>query len=156
MRYICRTYAPHLLGKTPEDAMHVDMVTDVLVTHRQNIVGVVYCPKADYETRLAKWENGPCTTTLTLLSKYLGEKDLFIRDITLTDFVAWETLDQTRMMTPDTINKFPNLYEYIKRFAAIPKIQAYLKSDRFREWPLNNKSAAFGGNEKPNGIEKLY
>jgi glutathione S-transferase len=55
----------------------------------------------------------------------------------------YELLDQHRIMIPGCLDPYPKLTAFMANFEALPKIKAYMASDKFMKRPLNNKSAAF-------------
>ena len=48
-------------------------------------------------------------------------------------------------MVPDCLKNYPNLIQFLDRFQKLPKIAAYMKSQRYMAAPINNKHAKFGG-----------
>ncbi len=64
--------------------------------------------------------------------------------LTCVDFLAYEYLDQQKLLAPNIVEKFDNLVQFLARFESLPTIAKYLKSDKFIKWPLNNDSALFG------------
>jgi len=48
------------------------------------------------------------------------------------------------MLAPEQINSHKKLSAFIQRFEALPRIRAFIESNRFRKSPINNKMAAFG------------
>jgi glutathione S-transferase len=63
--------------------------------------------------------------------EYLGSRPWFAgENITFVDFVMYELLDWFRMLDEDVLAKHGKLMDYLKRFEKLPKIEAYMKSDR--------------------------
>jgi glutathione S-transferase len=56
----------------------------------------------------------------------------------------YELLDQHRILEPAIFKETTNLKAFLDRFEALPKIKAYMESDRFMKAPLNNRMAKFG------------
>ncbi|VUZ56454.1 unnamed protein product [Hymenolepis diminuta] len=87
---------------------------------------------------------------LEALSKFLGDKKYLIGDkLCYADFVLYENLDVFEVFEPGCLDKYPNLKRFKKDFESLPKIKAYLESDRSIKWPLNNWQAKFGGGFEP-------
>ena len=63
--------------------------------------------------------------------KFLGERQYFCGATpTFPDFHMYELLVQHRMLAPDQINSHTKMAAFIDRFEALPKIKAYMESDR--------------------------
>ena len=56
----------------------------------------------------------------------------------------YELLDQHRLLEPTCLKDTPNLEKFLSHIEELPKIKAYMASERFMSAPLNNKMAAFG------------
>nr|XP_006825914.1 PREDICTED: glutathione S-transferase Mu 5-like [Saccoglossus kowalevskii] len=84
---------------------------------------------------------------LAAFSKFLGDNDWYAgKNITFVDFVMYELVDQLLYVDPKVLDKYNNLKAFQSRFETLPKIDAYMKSDRFMKNPLNNPTAFFGMN----------
>ena len=65
-------------------------------------------------------------------SKFLGDRKFFASDdVTLVDFRSYELMKVLTIFSSESFQDFPNLVEYVKRFEELPKIKAYMHSDRF-------------------------
>ena len=79
----------------------------------------------------------------------MGDRQFFAGEfLTFPDFVMYELLDQHRMLAPDQIKAHKKLDTFVDRFEALPKIRAYMESDRYRKGPINNKMAKKKSNLK--------
>ncbi len=56
----------------------------------------------------------------------------------------YEILDQHSVLEPTALDAFPNLKQFQARIRGLPKIAAYMKSDKFISYPLNGVIASFG------------
>jgi len=141
LRYIARKN--DMCGKTEQEKVWVDMMADEAMDFRNGWVRLCYNPKFD-ELKgdyLAK----TLPAKLDAFEKFLGERQYFCGATpTFPDFHMYELLVQHRMLAPDQINSHTKLAAFIDRFEALPKIKAYMESDRFRKAPINNKMAKFG------------
>ncbi|XP_040854575.1 glutathione S-transferase Mu 4 isoform X6 [Ochotona curzoniae] len=82
---------------------------------------------------------------LKQFSQFLGEKPWFAGDkITFVDFLTYDVLDLHRVFVPSCLEAFPNLKAFVSRFEDLPKISAYIKSNRFLPRPLYTKVATWG------------
>jgi len=140
LRYIGRKN--NMCGSTEMERARVDMAADQVMDLRNGFVRLCYNPdfdnlKSGYLTNL--------TGTLELFSNFLGTNSWLAGEtLTFPDFHFYEMLDQHKQLSSDCLSKFPNLVAYCQRFEELPKIAAYMKSDKFMKAPLNNKMAKFG------------
>uniref|UniRef100_A0A3Q2XFU8 glutathione transferase n=1 Tax=Haplochromis burtoni TaxID=8153 RepID=A0A3Q2XFU8_HAPBU len=68
----------------------------------------------------------------------------YLNIITFVDFVMYELLDEHRALEPKCLENFKNLNDLMKRFEALERIAAYMKSPRFMKGPINNRMAQWG------------
>ena len=69
---------------------------------------------------------------LDSFEKFLGSRQFFCGDSpTFPDFHMYELLVQHAMLAPEQIKARKNLSAFIERFEALPKIKAYMASDRW-------------------------
>jgi len=142
MRYLGRKH--DLFPKTEEEIIRVDLVEGEALDLRINYVLLCYGISGDYET------NKPAFLTklagkLKEMSNYLGTHQWFAgENMTYIDFVLYEIFDQHLVMEPTLFDAFENLKAYVERFRGLENISAYMKSDKFIEYPLNGPQAAYG------------
>ena len=75
----------------------------------------------------------------------MGDRLFFAGDsVTHPDFFVYELFWAHRKMAPGTIEKFPNLVQFMNRLEALPRICDYIKTDKFLKSPINNRMAGFG------------
>jgi len=140
MRYIARKNG--LIGKSEQEMVRVDMMAEQSMDFRNGLVRLSYNPnydqlRPDYLVKLQ--------TTLKQFSDFLGSGDWFAgANISFVDFIMYELLDQHRILDPECLKSFGNVAAFLDRFEKLPKIEAYMKSNRFMKSPLNNKMAKFG------------
>jgi glutathione S-transferase len=58
---------------------------------------------------------------------------------TWVDFMMWHNLDVHRLMDLQCLAPYPKLSAFLSRFEALTQIAAFMKSDKFCYWPINNK-----------------
>ena len=64
--------------------------------------------------------------------------------MTWVDFFLFEQIEVFAWITEgEFLTRYPNLAEYHKRIAALPKFSEYYKSDKYMVRPFNNKMAKF-------------
>lgn len=71
------------------------------------------------------------------------KKVIFVLQVTVADFPMYELLDQHTRMKSDSLDAYPKLTAFLKRFRELPKVKEYLEQDCVKNLPINNKVAAF-------------
>lgn len=89
-------------------------------------------------------------THLAAFEKVLGDRRPWLtgQGLCYADFHLYEMLAQHVHLHLSILENFPLLRAYISRFEELPSIVQYRHSDAYLEWPLNNRSAAYGGELK--------
>ena len=82
---------------------------------------------ANYESLLSK-------------KKYLTGDNPFVGD-----FFLWHVLDIHECLEPNILESLPNLAKFKAAIASLPTIDNYLKSDKFKKFPINAPTAKWGG-----------
>jgi len=140
LRYIARKHGGDLLGKSEEERNRVDMVTEQCMDFRNGFVTLAYRTfdkKDDYLAALP--------AKLKALEEFLGDRTFFAGDnLTFIDFHLYEMFFAHNKLAPEIVQKHPKLVAFVKRFEDLPKIKAYMESPKYKNLPLNNKSALFG------------
>ncbi|XP_040854573.1 glutathione S-transferase Mu 1 isoform X4 [Ochotona curzoniae] len=133
LRYLGRKH--NLCGETEEEKIRVDILENQAM---------------DVSNQLAEEKQKPeylkgIPDMLKQFSQFLGEKPWFAGDkITFVDFLTYDVLDLHRVFVPSCLEAFPNLKAFVSRFEDLPKISAYIKSNRFLPRPLYTKVATWG------------
>nr|AFM86832.1 Glutathione S-transferase Mu 3 [Callorhinchus milii] len=140
MRYIARKHG--LCGEVEDEKIRVDVIENQCMDFRMEFFRVCYSPdfvklKPGYVEKLPD--------LLKQFSTFLSEKPWFAGEkITFVDFLLYEVLDEHLIFEAKSLDEFKNLQAFFKRFEALEKISAYMKSDRFMKGPINNKIAKWG------------
>ncbi|XP_052679113.1 glutathione S-transferase Y1-like [Crassostrea angulata] len=129
LRYIGDKHA--LLGKTPKEKVDCDMMVENAMDFRNGVVRLCY--NKDYE----KIKDDYFANVKDKLRQFAGDS------ITICDFPIYELLDQHRLMKPGILDDYPNLTKFVERFENLPKIKAYMASDKFMARPVNSNLAMF-------------
>jgi len=129
------------------EAWRVDQAADQIVDVRSGFVGLCY-GRTPFDQRETYCEN-TLKPQLKQLDRYMAGNN-FVAGETLSyvDFMFWEILDHMELMDPSLFDGLDNLKAFKKRFAELPKIAAYISSDKFMRGPCNNKMAAWGGDKE--------
>ena len=65
--------------------------------------------------------------------------------LTYVDFMAYEFLDQSRLMLGmDILDGYPKIAEFMTRFEELPRLKEYFASERFKKFPILSDRAYFG------------
>eukprot|EP01006_Ploeotia_vitrea_P057560 TRINITY_DN68190_c2_g1_i1.p1 TRINITY_DN68190_c2_g1~~TRINITY_DN68190_c2_g1_i1.p1 ORF type:complete len:240 (+),score=115.38 TRINITY_DN68190_c2_g1_i1:51-770(+) len=150
-RYVARSLGK---GLYPSEASvaelgYVDMLTEVAMDLRNDIIRCCYGRKEEYPARLQRFQARfpPVLAQLVAYkNKHVTQGPWLVgKDgkLSFVDFILWELLDQIRIMWPDAWSKDDKVVvDFMAAFESQPAIAAYLKSDRAIK-PANNKTAAF-------------
>uniref|UniRef100_A0A8C5KYD0 Glutathione S-transferase n=2 Tax=Jaculus jaculus TaxID=51337 RepID=A0A8C5KYD0_JACJA len=137
LRYIARKH--NLCGETEEERIRVDILENQTMDTRMQMAMVCYSP--DYEKQKPELLKS-IPEKMSLYSQFLGTRPWFAGDkITYADFLAYDVLDQHRILEPKCLDAFPNLKDFMARFEGLKKISAYMKTSRFLPRPLFAKMA---------------
>jgi len=106
-------------------------------------------PKDEFEVTLA--------AMLSQWDTFLKGKDFLNGNLSYIDFMFWELLDVISLVFPETLfDKNENILTYYKNFAHLPKIHAYLESDKFQVSPISGPQAQYGGDNTLQRTKKFY
>jgi glutathione S-transferase len=141
LNFVARKWKPELLGTTLEKQSHVDMLVHEAYDFRNKLVGIFYSP--DCDKKKAGFVADVLTPNAQKLSNYLGDKDWFVGELTVVDFLFYELLDQARLFSPGTLEHHENLKNFFERFEALSAIKRYMASPDFIKRPINAKMASF-------------
>ena len=84
--------------------------------------------------------------SLTQYETVLGERKYLMGDkLFVGDFFMWHLLDINECLDPTVLDDFPNLARFKKDVESLPQIDSYLKSDKFKKFPINGPFAKFAG-----------
>ena len=64
--------------------------------------------------------------------------------LTYVDFIAYETLENCRLLLPGEQILTPKLKVFMSDFEELPKIRDYLNSKRFKKFPLWSERSSVG------------
>jgi glutathione S-transferase len=142
MRYLARKY--DLFAADEKSLTRQDLVEQQIQDMRWNFTFGVLINKAEYEKNKALFLEETLPKQLELLSKFLGDSEWLIGKLNYVDFLAYETLEWLRQFSPENMQKFENLTQYLKRFESLPAISAYINSSKFKNWPLFSPFVSWG------------
>ncbi|XP_003747409.1 glutathione S-transferase Mu 1 [Galendromus occidentalis] len=78
--------------------------------------------------------------------QFLDKKQWIMGDLmTYVDFYLYEMLDWHILLDKTILDAFPNIASYSERIRKLPAIEAYMKSDRYIDWPLVSPLAPVWG-----------
>ena len=85
------------------------------------------------------------TKRLALLErKLLKSPKWFGIDLSYVDFLAYDIIDHQRILFPKILNDFIRLKLFVEDFEALPTISEFLKSNRYRKYPLWSERSFLG------------
>ncbi|NXX45712.1 GSTM2 transferase, partial [Tricholaema leucomelas] len=138
LRYIARKH--NMCGETEQEKAYVDMLENHFMDFQTRIGDLCYSP--DFE-KLKPAYLEQLLGKLQELSRFLGSRKWFVGDkLTYVDFVAYDVLDQHRVLAPECPElQGGNLGQFLQRFEALERISAYLRSGRFLRFPFFGPTA---------------
>jgi glutathione S-transferase len=80
---------------------------------------------------------------LRKLAGLLGNKNFIAGELTWFDFTLADLLQTLVLLDGELLKGFPKLEEYYLRVWGLPSLKEYFGSERFRERPCNNYTAAW-------------
>jgi len=147
LKYIARKFD---IGQKLNDteAWRVDLATDQVADVRGGFVGLCYGFRTPFDQRESFCSN-TLRPQLEQLDRFMdGVQFVAGQTLTYVDFMFWEILDHMKRFDDSLFKGLDNLNAYFTRFAELPKIKAYISSDKFMTGPCNNKMAKWGGDKE--------
>jgi len=136
IRYLARKHG--LVATKEEEIIAMELTEFEIEDFKNNFVELCY--GSGYEENKVNYEKN-LPHSLAKLENFLGNKTWWAGEkLTYVDFMVFETLDQHTIFSATCLDNFPHLKAFVKRFSELPKIEAYLKSDRCLKRPCNNPS----------------
>ncbi len=142
MRYLARKC--DLFATDEKSLTRQDLVEQQIQDMRWSFIFGVLSNKAEYDKNKALFLKETLPKQLELLSKFLGDNEWLVGKLNYVDFLAYERLDWLRQFSPENMQKFENLTQYLKRFESLPAISAYINSSEFKSWPLLGPILSWG------------
>merc|ERR1711997_1309554 len=88
---------------------------------------------------------GRIASQIEVVGGLLGDNPWFAgQNLTFIDFHFYELFFQHSKLAPDAIADCKKISAFVKRFEELPKIKAFMESDRYENFPMNNRMAFFG------------
>jgi glutathione S-transferase len=145
MRHLGRKF--DLCGSSEAERAHIDVVNEQVMDLRNAFIWLVYMVAKDkFDEHAASYKSDMLPVHLSKMSVLLGDDAKFFGHSddkpSFADFHAYEMLSQHTVFEPTSLDAFPNLAAYKKRFEQLAPIASYLASDRFHARPINNPAAA--------------
>ena len=143
IRYLGRKHG--LVATDENSIVRQELVEQQLIDARNSFDELaMFAPVFDEEKVL----NENVVPQLELLDPFLGTNEWFAGSkLTYVDFLAYEVLDWFRLFSPESVNKYENLSNFLNRFENLPPITAYKNSLEFISWPLFGPIAKWGYNQ---------
>ena len=138
IKYICSKHGPSLLGRTPAEIAHVEMVAGVI----GDLKGAVTMPCYTSGDRAAI--SALILEKIKPISAYLGNKTFLVGDsVTYVDFILFELCELMSFITEGQLfAQNHNLGPYCDRVKGLPRLSEYYADDtKCMKRPFNNKVA---------------
>jgi glutathione S-transferase len=129
VRYLAREHG--LDGRDAGERLAVDVASETALDARVAFGQIRFSPQWQDEAAKAKFIQESAPAHFARLEKVLGDGSWFVGSApTYADAVAFETLERYLFAWPDALSAFAKLGAFMKRFEALPGIQAYSKVRR--------------------------
>jgi len=141
LRYLGRRHG--LVPQTDAEWIRVDQAEFEEFDLRDGFASLCYNP--DFEQARLDWAKN-LKVKLDQWNTFIGAGP-WIAGVRLTyvDFSLFDILDQIMHLEKNALDGFPGLQDFMARFGNLEKVAAFMKSDRYIKYPLNNRMAKFGG-----------
>ena len=146
LRYLGRKF--NLIGGSEGERVRIDLVEQQLVDWRNQ--GLIFYDPEYVEKHADAYKAG-IKEKLAQLSAFLGDRQFLSGgSVSYVDFLAYEYLDvHARLLIPGLLSQFPNLEALVKRIEELPGVKAFMASERFIKYPVNNHQAKWGSKYVP-------
>ena len=147
LRYLARRF--DFYGDSETDRIEIDILQEEAYDFRNKIVDAAYTLGEGYAAVYENFSNNTLPHYLDSFETYLVHRDnkrFFVGSrLSLVDFVLYELFWQMVLMVPNSIaeSSRPTLFNFIKAFEEVPRIAAYLQSEKYIERPINSPWASF-------------
>ena len=142
LRYLGRKFK--LDGSSEAERIRIDLTEQQVQDCWSSLIREIYSPTASTESLQAHRDN-VVPDQLAALSRFLGSKDFFSGgSLSYADFKAYEWLYITRLFAPDAFAKHANLAAFLTRIESLPKVAAFIASDKYIAWPVSAPFAKWG------------
>jgi len=131
----------NLCGENPSERAVIEMILGHTYDFRSTLVRLAYDQK--YEEKKESWFNNTFAQFKKECEQLIGDKKWFADKLSVADFVLYELFDQVLLMNSKALDDAPHVKAFLERFEALPRIAAYLKSDRYLKKPCNNPQAGW-------------
>jgi glutathione S-transferase len=127
-----------LFGTNSEQQVTLAQARGVLEDLRKGVMGLFFgFNKEEFEAKGKELVREAATKHLVKLEYLLnGRKFLAGDNVSVVDFGLYETLDLFRIYDETLLANFPGLRATHANFRELPRIKAYLESERFQERPF--------------------
>jgi len=124
-----------LLGKDDDEETLLITLKGVAADIRKDVVAVLVTPEAD-PTKLAELK-AKFDAKLDQLEKFIGSKKFFTGDkVTVFDLTFYNLINTIVAAKPDYLDTRPGLKQYKANVEALPQLQAYFNSDKYKNTPI--------------------
>ncbi|XP_075263053.1 glutathione S-transferase Mu 6-like [Convolutriloba macropyga] len=108
----------------------------------------ILCYQSDFHEKKPEFLDTLPARLVYYEERLANQKWLMGDEIFVGDFFFWSGLDAIECLEPSYLDKFPNVARFKKEFESLPQIDKYLKSDKFRKFPICAPVAQWGGKDE--------
>ena len=143
LRYLGRKF--DLIAETEEQSVRMDLIENQAMDLRNGFVRFCYGSDPSNFKEKSEAYKDSVKNVLGMFDKFLGiTHKWFAGDkMTFVDFIMFELLDQHRLFDDKILESFDNLKSFMSNFGSLPKIKAFIESEKCFKGDINNKQAIF-------------
>ena len=133
-------------GKTNVEISKQEAMMDNVFDFRLRF-GII-CYQSDFHVKKIEFLETLPARLIYYEERLANQKWLMGEKIFVGDFFFWSGLDAIECLEPIYLDKFPNVARFKKEFESLPQIDKYLKSDKFKKFPISGPIATWGGKDE--------
>ncbi|CAK4672132.1 hypothetical protein LEN26_017312 [Aphanomyces euteiches] len=132
-----------LIGRTPMEQARCAQLRDIALVLRDGWTRTFYATNIEPTLDIFKTKFLPAK--LEPLNSYKAKHEWFSGDsLTYVDFTYFELFDELNKYDAALLKPYPALCDFVDKFETMsPHLNAYIKSDKHANLPVNNKMAWF-------------
>jgi len=129
LRHLGRKH--NMVGKTEKEKARVDLIASQGMDFRNGFIRLCYESTPENFEENTKVYKTKIKALLKKFDKFVGDGPFFAgEELTFVDFFMYEILDHHRIFDAALLEPCENINAFMKRFEEIPKIAAFMQSDK--------------------------
>merc|ERR1712156_94000 len=129
-----------------ETLVNMDMIREELKDFYNFTTGLTYMGNISRDTIEEYVKMGK--NKLMYLERIFQSKWMLGENLTFLDFMAYDIIDHQQILFPRILNEFTKIKLFMDNFEELEPIKDFLKSDRYKKFPLWSERSFLGRNEE--------